>query len=118
MDLQKEKIRKENKEIEEMIAKKDQQMHMADMRLRELERFISYNSKPKFPLVDENGETEIGDNISITTKSLKSYKTANSKDPRKNIRVRKSARGIQKKISDKLEIDIDHLPIPQYVYSY
>ena len=57
-------IRKEIKNLKELHAKKDQETYMVDMRIKELERFIKNNCKPKFPTANEKEGTEDGDNIS------------------------------------------------------
>jgi hypothetical protein len=118
MSSEKNKVRDENEEIEEVIEKRNQVIKMVDMRIRELERFIDFGNKPKFLQADDNVDTEIGDNISATTRSNRSFRTTRNRDPNKNLRIMKAAGGVQKRISDKLEFEICHLPIPKYAYVY
>jgi len=47
MKIKNKKVQKEIKSINEESEKKDQELHMMEMRIRELERFIHFNSRPK-----------------------------------------------------------------------
>ena len=103
--------------MEEDNAKKDQEIHMADLRIRELERYIYFNTRPKQDTTDagENENTGTGRELRFVEMdySVRSHAKASRSVSKKSNRSKKSVRVVGRRGFSISHTPIDHLPIPE-----